>query len=172
MALRGMKSRGEKSGEEVRQAAAESAPPARIEDPTTCIDATSEVSGTIRSRENVRIAGRLEGEIHCEQTVIVTESGSVNAVIEADSVRVSGEVRGDIAATRKITLDKTARVTGDLRTLGIVIEEGAKLEGRIVIGSDEAATEAPKAQSIGAGKSASPAVRDGASPPVAPTPGS
>ena len=59
------------------------------------------------------------------------------AMIEAESVVISGEVKGDITARRKITLGKAARVTGDLRTPGIVIEEGAKLEGRIVIGPDE-----------------------------------
>ena len=49
-------------------------------------------------------------------------------------------VEGDIAARRKITLERTAVVIGDLTTPGIVIEEGAKLKGRIVIGSDAAET--------------------------------
>ena len=59
---------------------------------------------------------------------------------------MSGEVRGDITARRKITLQKTARVKGNLCTPGIVIEEGARLRGRIVIGSEEeslAKTEPP-----------------------------
>jgi cytoskeletal protein CcmA (bactofilin family) len=43
-------------------------------------------------------------------------------------------VKGDITARRKITLESTARVTGDLTTPGIVIQEGARLEGRIMIG--------------------------------------
>ena len=57
---------------------------------------------------------------------------------------IAGEVKGDIEAKRKITLEGTARVTGDLATPGIVIEEGAKLEGRIVIGGEE--QPAPKKQ--------------------------
>lgn len=61
----------------------------------------------------------------------------MEASIQADSVVISGEVRGDIRAKRKITLESAARVTGDLATPGIVIEEGAKLEGRIVIGAEE-----------------------------------
>jgi len=69
--------------------------------------------------------------------VVVGESANVEASIQAASMVISGEVRGDLSATSKITLQKTARVTGDLRTPGIVIEEGALLEGRIVIGPDE-----------------------------------
>jgi cytoskeletal protein CcmA (bactofilin family) len=115
----------------------------------SCIDASCEFSGTIQSPETIRIDGRVKGEVHCEQTVIVGESASIQAVINAASIVICGEVKGDMSATNKITLQKTARVTGDLRTPGIVIEEGAKLEGRIVIGPDEqpAAPKQPNARS-------------------------
>ncbi len=65
------------------------------------------------------------------------------ARIEADDVTIAGLVEGDIIARRKITLERSAVVVGNLTTPGIVIEEGAKLKGRIVIGSDaETAVEA------------------------------
>ena len=105
--------------------------------PPSCIGASCEFSGEIHSSETIRIEGRVKGEVHCEQTVIVEESASIEATIYAASVVIAGEVRGDMSVTKKITLQKTARVTGDLRTPGIVIEEGANLEGRIVIGPDE-----------------------------------
>jgi cytoskeletal protein CcmA (bactofilin family) len=73
----------------------------------------------------------------------VGECAKVYASIAADEVEIAGLVEGDIAARRKIVLERTAIVIGDLTTPGIVIEEGAKLKGRIVIGSD--AEPAPKA---------------------------
>jgi cytoskeletal protein CcmA (bactofilin family) len=103
----------------------------------TTQDASTEFDGTLRCRETLRIDGRLEGEVHCEKSVIIGEGATVRAAIEADEVAISGEVKGDISARRKITLDRTARVIGDLCTPGIVIEEGAKLEGRIMIGSED-----------------------------------
>lgn len=105
--------------------------------PTVYVDPESELAGKLRSKGTVRIDGRVKGEIRSDQSVIVAGSARVHASIEADSVLIDGEVKGDIAAKRKITLGKTARVTGDLSTPGIVIEEGAKLKGRIVIGSEE-----------------------------------
>jgi cytoskeletal protein CcmA (bactofilin family) len=104
--------------------------------PATSVDASSDFEGRLRCSETLRIDGRIVGEIACEKAVIIGEAGRVHACIEADDVQVAGIVEGDITARRKVTLGRTAVVVGDLTTPGIVIEEGAKLKGRIVIGSD------------------------------------
>jgi cytoskeletal protein CcmA (bactofilin family) len=104
--------------------------------PSTSVDASSELEGRLRCKETLRIDGKIVGEIECDKAVIVGEGGRVHACIDADEVHISGIVEGDITARRKVTLDRTAVVVGDLTTPGIVIEEGAKLKGRILIGSD------------------------------------
>ena len=121
--------------------AAPASRPARTVGPSTCIDASTDLKGTLRCRETLRIDGRVEGEIKCEKNIIVGEGAKIQAAIEAAEVAVGGDVRGDITASRKITLEATARVVGNLSTPGIVIEEGAKLEGRIVIGAEAEAEE-------------------------------
>jgi cytoskeletal protein CcmA (bactofilin family) len=112
------------------------APAPRTVAPVTSVDATTDFEGKLRCKETLRIDGRIQGEVECEKAVLVGEGATVKARIEAEEVKISGRVEGDIAARRKITLERTAVVTGDLTTPGIVIEEGAKLKGRIVIGSD------------------------------------
>ena len=47
----------------------------------------------------MRIDGRIKGEGRCKQTVIIVQSASVHAKIEAETAIVSGEVNGDIIAT-------------------------------------------------------------------------
>ena len=126
-----------------RRSSASERPPRTIA-PSTSIDVTSQLKGTLHCKETLRIDGRVKGEIFCDKMVIVGECAKVNASIVADTIQVSGEVKGDITATCKITLGRTARVTGDLSTPGIVIEEGAKLKGRIVIGSEEKAAQESK----------------------------
>ena len=105
-------------------------------------------TGEMRSGESLRIDGNVKGEVHCEDQITVGDKGSVHATIDGDIVVIAGEVRGDIKARRKITLESTARVTGDLTTPGIVIQEGARLEGRIMIGgappAEAAQAPAPK----------------------------
>jgi cytoskeletal protein CcmA (bactofilin family) len=138
MALKEFMTRGERGVGKAEQASpqlAASAPP-RTVSPTTSIDANSEFQGTLRCKETLRIDGRVEGTVECEKAVLVGEGAKIQASVTADEVRVSGVVHGDIVARRKIMLARTAVVIGDLTTPGIVIEEGAKLKGRIVIGSD------------------------------------
>ena len=101
---------------------------------TAFIDQGSEFSGKLSFKDTVRIDGRFEGEIASENTLIVGESGVVHASVSSQTVIISGEVNGDIDAQRQITLHKTARVNGSLRTARLAIEDGAQIEGRIEMG--------------------------------------
>jgi len=139
MAIKRFTGRGQRSIEEEARAAEPvlpAAPAMRTVAPSTSIDASTEFEGRLRCAQTLRLDGRIQGEVECEKTVLVGEGARVHANIAAEEVKISGLVKGDIAARRKITLERTAVVTGDLTTPGIVIEEGAKLKGRIVIGSD------------------------------------
>ncbi len=141
----------------------------RSSPPAALLDASVEFTGTIRCRESIRIDGRCEGELYCEAAVIIGEQAVLHMSIEADSVAIAGEVNGNITARRKITLEPTARVSGNLSTPGIVIQEGAKLEGRIVIGSESAAAKSAGAQPAAAERAA-PAQSASASSRKPPTP--
>ncbi len=137
MAFKNLMGMNEKSRSEPARPAKASAPVARTVAPPTAIDAGTTLSGKLRCQDTIRIDGRVKGELRCDKSAIIGEGASVEASIRAEAVIICGEVKGDIVADRKITLQRTARVTGDLTTPGIVIEEGAKLEGRIVIRPDE-----------------------------------
>ena len=153
--------------------------PAQKAAPTTYLGPATSFKGELSCSESLRIDGRIEGRVTCDHTVAVGESGCVRAAIEGDTVVVAGEVLGNITASRKITLEGTARVTGDLCTPGIVIQEGAILEGRIMIGGEvrpsaekaDAASK-PAARPPEAARSAAPAPAasaprsPGAPPPV------
>ena len=101
----------------------------------TVLDSTSAFEGVIRSGEPLRLDGRVKGEIHCEDGVVIGQSAHIEATIRADAVTIAGEVQGSVHAARKITLTGTARVVGDLTTPAIAIEEGAELVGRAQIGA-------------------------------------
>ncbi len=141
----------------------------RSSPPVAFLDASVGFTGTIRCRESIRIDGRCEGELYCEASVIIGEQGVLRMSIEADSVAIAGEVNGNITARRKITLEPTARVNGNLCTPGIVIQEGAKLEGRIVIGSEDAPAKSAGTQSAAKERTA-PAESVPAPPRKPPTP--
>lgn len=103
----------------------------------TFLDSGCLLSGELRFSGNVRIEGRVQGQIQSQKSIVVGEPAEVDASIEADTLEVSGTVLGDIRVARQTTLHKTARVEGEIHTNGIVIEEGARFKGRIVIGSED-----------------------------------
>jgi cytoskeletal protein CcmA (bactofilin family) len=102
----------------------------------TFIDERCVLAGDLRFGENVRIEGRVDGQIRAEKMVVIGEGAEIDATIDADSLEVHGTVVGDIRISRGTTLHKTARVEGEIQTAGIVIEEGARFKGCIVIGPE------------------------------------
>ena len=102
---------------------------------TAFIDQGSEFTGKLSFKDTVRIDGRFEGEISSENTLIVGETGHVQANITSAVVIVSGSVDGDIKATDQITLHKTAVICGDIEAKRLVMEDGAKIDGQVRMGA-------------------------------------
>ena len=98
---------------------------------TAFIDQGSQFEGKLSFKDTVRIDGAFQGEISSENTLIVGESGEIEATIRSTVVVISGSVTGDIHAGKQIVLHKTARVQGDLHTPSIAIEEGAIFNGTL-----------------------------------------
>jgi cytoskeletal protein CcmA (bactofilin family) len=67
----------------------------------------------------------------------VGAQGRVRANVAAREVDVAGIIDGNVDATKKITVRKGGRLLGDLRTPGIVIEDGAYFKGKIEIVNSE-----------------------------------
>lgn len=109
---------------------------------TAFIDQGSQFEGKLSFKDTVRIDGHFSGEITSENTLIVGESGEVEASINSRVVMISGTVDGPIEATSQLVLHKTAVVNGDVQTSSLVVEDGAVLNGRISMRAGEAKTQA------------------------------
>jgi cytoskeletal protein CcmA (bactofilin family) len=93
------------------------------------IDEGSEFEGRYTATGTVLLNGRFRGEIEAKDTLIVGERGVVHAAVRGGTVRVHGEVVGNVEAADRIELRGQARVVGDLEAPLIVIEEGVQLDG-------------------------------------------
>ena len=110
---------------------------------TAFIDQGSEFEGKLSFKDTVRIDGSFTGEIRSENTLIVGETGEIQASVHSKSVLVSGTVVGDITASHKVVLHKTARVQGNLSTPCLAVEEGAVFNGSVKMTRPEAAHREP-----------------------------
>ena len=104
---------------------------------TAFIDQGSEFEGKLSFRDTVRIDGRFRGEIASENTLIVGESGEIEATICSNTVAISGTVIGDVIAKRKVVLHKTAVVDGNVEAPSLVVEEGATINGQLTMPSPD-----------------------------------
>jgi cytoskeletal protein CcmA (bactofilin family) len=98
------------------------------------------IRGHIRSGEHIHVDGEVDGTVQLPGfDLTVSKNARVRADVQAREVEVSGVIDGNVEASRKITVRKGGRLLGDLRTPGIVIEDGAYFKGKIEItngGSD------------------------------------
>ena len=87
------------------------------------------MEGRYTFRGTVMLNGKFRGEISSEDTLIIGERAVVEADVRAGRVLVSGEVTGNLRATERIELKRTARVYGDVEAPVVVVEEGVLFEG-------------------------------------------
>jgi cytoskeletal protein CcmA (bactofilin family) len=97
------------------------------------------IRGQVRSGEHIQVDGEVEGGLQLPgYDLTVGAQGRVRADVAAREVDVAGIIDGNVDATKKITVRKGGRLLGDLRTPGIVIEDGAYFKGKIEIVNSEA----------------------------------
>jgi cytoskeletal protein CcmA (bactofilin family) len=89
------------------------------------------VLGALYGEEDLVVEGRVEGTVSLAGHLTVAESGVVRADLDVRSVEVHGEVEGDITASESITIDRGARVTGNVRAPRVIIHDGAVFRGQV-----------------------------------------
>ncbi|HXX46652.1 MAG TPA: polymer-forming cytoskeletal protein [Myxococcota bacterium] len=114
------------------------AAPARSSTLSAFIDHGSEFEGKLTFKDTVRIDGSFRGEISSENTLVVGETGEIMATVRSRNVMIAGTVTGDVFASERLVLNKTARVEGDVEAGSLQIEEGAQLNGRVKMGGSPA----------------------------------
>lgn len=110
------------------------------------------LDGTLQTKNDVRVAGTLDGEAKAEGKVIVSSSGKVDGNIQAVDADIAGTVDGEVRVTNKLVLRKSAVVEGDIYTKTILAEEGAKINGSFHM-SEDIETEMKKNGVSGSSKS-------------------
>ena len=99
------------------------------------------VKGELSGSEDLVVDGEVEGSIALRgQSLTIGPNGRVRANIEARNVIIHGRVHGDVHATDRVELRKTASLAGDISTARIAIEDGAFFKGTIDIQKPEAAS--------------------------------
>lgn len=96
---------------------------------TTYIAADCEFIGNITLKGNARIDGRIDGSITLTGDLVIGPSAVIKASIQADTISISGEVRGDIIARVGLELCSSACLYGNISAQQLKIDQGAQFIG-------------------------------------------
>jgi cytoskeletal protein CcmA (bactofilin family) len=90
------------------------------------------INGEVSCDDDLTIEGAVDGFVAVKEgTLTIEPTARVEADIRGARVVVRGYVRGAIAASERIELAPSARMTGSLSAGQIVIGEGAEFNGPI-----------------------------------------
>ncbi len=102
----------------------------------------SEITGTIKFGQAMRVDGNFEGELMSDNgELIVGKTGTVKANVKVKNAIVEGRIDGNIKATGKVELKQKAQLTGDLQAKSLVIEEGVVFVGKCNVNPEGAKIE-------------------------------
>lgn len=88
----------------------------------------TEIEGSVRTTESIRIDGKIKGSITAE-SVVLGENAYILGDITASKVTVGGKIKGNVSAASHLELLPKGAIFGDIRTSRLVIADGACFEG-------------------------------------------
>ncbi len=97
---------------------------------TTLLGRGASFEGKLTFEGTVRIDGRLTGEIHSDDVLVVGEGAEIHAEITVGTVIVQGTVVGNIRAKHGVELRAPGVVRGNLHTPSLAVERGVVFDGQ------------------------------------------
>jgi len=95
------------------------------------------IKGELSGSEDLYVDGQVEGTIMLQGNhLIIGPHGQVRANVNAKGVVVEGKLDGNIRASERAELKKSAIAVGDITTQRVSIEDGAYFKGRVDIQRD------------------------------------
>jgi len=95
------------------------------------------IKGKIHSTQDMYLDGEIDGDLNVENCVLtIGPNGKIAANAKAREVDIQGSMTGNVESKR-IAIRESGRLVGDIRTAGIVIENGAYFKGSVDIVIDK-----------------------------------
>jgi len=92
------------------------------------------LQGNIETYGNIRIEGKVKGDVISKSKIALGQSSQVEGNIIAQNADIEGEVKGRVEVTELLVLKSTAVVNGDISTGKMIVETGAVFNGACKMG--------------------------------------
>jgi cytoskeletal protein CcmA (bactofilin family) len=98
------------------------------------------IAGDLQADGVVRVEGRVVGNVHAGDQVLISEGGIVEGDVVAREVVVGGRVHGCISGEERVELQASAVVHGNIATRRLLIQEGGQVNGAVKMESLDTVT--------------------------------
>lgn len=101
----------------------------------TVIGPNCHINGMLQSDGGIRIEGVFDGQIQTTGNLIVADTATVIAEVQAYNVVVSGSLKGNVTANR-VEITGSGKLWGDLNVNALLLNEGAFMKGQTNMSGD------------------------------------
>ncbi len=92
------------------------------------------INGDVTTEGDIRIDGKITGTLTSKAKVVLGANGVVEGDIVCVNAYIDGRVSGNLEVSELLILSKSSHITGDLKIKKLVVEEGAKFNGKCSMG--------------------------------------
>ncbi len=92
------------------------------------------VQGNVETFGNIRVEGKVVGDIKTKSKAAFGQSSHVEGSVLAQNAEVAGHISGTIEVTELLVLKPTASIDGDIITNKLLVESGASFNGKCKMG--------------------------------------
>ncbi len=112
--------------------ARESRPAASRREDAAVIGPSIHINGDLRGEEDLVIEGEVKGTVHLENnSLTIGSKGKVTADVYAHTIVLEGFMKGDLYASERVQIRKSARMQGNIHSPRVALEDGARFKGSI-----------------------------------------
>jgi len=95
----------------------------------TIIGEGTRMKGDVTVEGSIQVDGEFEGAVDATDTLVVGETGKVEGDANVANAVIGGRMYGNVIASGKIELKRGSQLLGDIKTRGLVIEDGVVAQG-------------------------------------------
>lgn len=92
------------------------------------------LSGSIETFGNIRVEGKIIGDITTKSKAAFGPSSHIDGSVLAQNAEIAGHVTGTVEVTEQLVLKSTATIEGDIIANTLLVESGAAFNGKCKMG--------------------------------------
>lgn len=107
------------------------------------ISADSIIKGDMDSVGDIRIDGKVIGNINCKAKIIIGQQGTIEGNLNGNQADILGTINGDIKMTGQLNLMGNSIINGNIHVGKLQMESSVIFNGKCVMGENITASYTP-----------------------------